>query len=146
MSDAGSAAGEVGGALAGVVALLYAMGKGFAWFLNWNEARASTRSVKLDKWHDELEEREKALDARINERMSSFEQQVAELGRAANKWRMAFHLVAAELLQRNPQSIALMQAQKILAEEFPLSLADMTVPVDMQDAMAALDKVPTVTG
>ncbi len=140
MPDAGSAAGEAGGIFAGIVALLYAVGKGLAWVVNWRDARALTRSAKLDKWHDELEEKEKLLAAKIEQRMTAFETQVTEMGKAVNKWRMAFHMVAAELLQRNPHSMALMQAQKILAEDFPLLIGDAVLPPDMADSLRRLDE------
>ena len=59
MSDPGSAAGEAGGIIAGAVAVLYALGKGTAWLLNWKDARAQSRAAKLQLWHDELAKREK---------------------------------------------------------------------------------------
>lgn len=133
----GFSSGEVGGVLAGVVAVVVAAGKGIAWVLNWRDARAKTRAAKLDRWHEELLKREKELDDKIDNRMAGLEHQVGELGRAVDKWRMAFHLVAAELLQRHPQSAALMQAQKILAEVFPISLA---VPADMEEALGRIDE------
>ncbi|UZW55567.1 hypothetical protein NUH86_01810 [Sphingobium sp. JS3065] len=132
----GISSGEVGGVVAGLVAAAVAIGKGLGWLLNWRDARANTRTAKLDKWHDELERREKELDAKLEDRMESLERQVAQHTAALDKWRMAFHLVAAELLQRHPQSTALMQAQKILAEAFPVSL---TVPDDMAAALGRID-------
>ncbi|MEV5021429.1 hypothetical protein MRBLMA1_001252 [Sphingobium sp. LMA1-1-1.1] len=126
----GISSGEVGGVLAGVIAVGMALGKGMAWLLNWRDARAKTRAAKLQVWHDELKAREDALDRKIDARLASFEQQV-------DKWRLAFHLVAAELLQRYPQSMALMQAQKILAEAFPIHLA---VPEDMARSLDRLDE------
>jgi len=139
----GISSGEIGGVLAGIIAGGMAIGKGLAWLLNWRDARANTRTAKLDKWHDELEqekrdldERRKDLDAKLDERMESLEQQVARHGVAIDRWRMAFHLVAAELLQRDPKSMALMQAQKILAEAFPLNLA---VPEDMEATLGQID-------
>lgn len=126
----GISTGEVGGVLAGVIAVGMAAGKAIAWVLNWRDARATTRAAKLDRWHEELLKREKELDDKIDQRMAGLEHQV-------DKWRMAFHLVAAELLQRHPQSAALMQAQKILAEAVPLSLA---VPADMEAALGRIDQ------
>lgn len=141
--DSGVSPGEVGGWLAGAVVLLGAFGKGIAWLLNWRDARAQTRAAKLQAWHEELARRETALDAKVDERMAGLEQQVAELGRNVDKWRMAFHLVAAELLQRHPQSTALMQAQKILAEACPMHLSDIIIPPDMERTLSRLDDVTT---
>ncbi|AMK18688.1 hypothetical protein [Sphingobium sp. MI1205] len=133
----GISSGEVGGVLAGVVAMGVAVGKGLAWLINWRDVRASTRSAKLDKWHEELARREKDLDDKLDHRMNGLERQVGDLTVAVDKWRMAFHMVAAELLQRHPQSAALMQAQKILAEAFPIHLA---VPEDMARALGRIDE------
>lgn len=135
MADAGSAAGEAGGIFAGAVALLVVIGKGAAWLINWKDTREQTRSAKLQIWHEELKEREEALDERVDRRMEALESQLVDLSRTVDKWRTAFHLVAAELLQRHPQSVALMQAQKILAEAFPLHLHDMNIPGDMQKTL-----------
>lgn len=129
----GLSSGEVGGALAGVIAVGMAVGKGVAWLLNWRDVRAQTRAAKLQVWHDELKAREDALDRKIEARLASFEQQV-------DKWRLAFHLVAAELLQRYPQSMALMQAQRILAEAFPMHLSDVALPEDMERSLRQLDE------
>ena len=131
----GISSGEVGGVLAGVVAVGVAASKGLAWLINWRDARAQTRSAKLDQWHEELKRREMDLDEKLDQRMNGLEQQVGDLTKAVDKWRMAFHMVAAELLQRHPQSAALIQAQKILAEAFPIHLA---VPEDM---VRTLDRV-----
>lgn len=131
--------GEAGGMFAGILALLALVGRGIAWIVGWSDARAISRSAKLDQWHKELVERDRELDARDDRRLAALEGQVAELTRAVDKWRTAFHLVSAELLQKNPKSVALMQAQKILAEAFPLHLDDMAVPADMGAQLDRLD-------
>lgn len=136
---AGLSTGEAGGLFAGAVALLAVLGKGAAWLINWGDARAQSRAAKLQLWHDELKERETALDAQINGRLAALELQVKDLTATAEKWRTAFHLVAAEQLQRNPHSAALLQAQKILAEIFPWHLEDSAIPQEMQ---GALDRMP----
>ncbi|MEV5033692.1 hypothetical protein MRBLMC3_002929 [Sphingobium sp. LMC3-1-1.1] len=133
---AGTSLGEAGGQVAGALAILYAVGKAFAWIINWRDTREQTRAAKMQAWHDELKSREDALDRKIEDRMASFEHQVGELTRVVDKWRLAFHLVAAELLQRDPQSKALLQAQRILSEAFPLNLA---VPEDMVETLGQLD-------
>lgn len=133
----GFSTGEVGGVLAGVVAVGVAAGKGIGWLLNWRDARAKTRAAKLDRWHEELLKREKELDDKLDQRMNGLERQVGDLTVAVDKWRMAFHMVAAELLQRHPQSAALIQAQKILAEAFPIHLA---MPADMEEALGRIDE------
>lgn len=129
MSDpagSGMSAGEIGGIFAGVVALLAAIGKGAAWLLNWNEARANSRSAKLQAWHDELAQREAKLDDDINDRLAVLEasyqrlsdQHVVVLQRF-DRSQMAYRLIAAELIEIAPHSAALVQAQMILAQPFP---------------------------
>jgi len=129
--------GEVGGYLGGALAICMALGKGIAWAINWRDTRAQTRTAKLDAWQNELKEREKLLADKVDQRMDELEHQVGALTVAVDKWRMAFHLVAAELLQRHPQSAALMQAQSILAEAFPVVL---TVPADMEETLGKIGR------
>mgnify|MGYP000379001101 CR=1 FL=1 len=129
MSDVQPATvGEVGG----MVALLGMVGATIKWLWSAAQKAGSTRSAKLDRWHEELSERERALDEKLNARMSAMEAQVKDLGGAVDRWRMAFQLVAAEMLQINPRSRALLQAQRILAEVYSV---DFTVPADMEAAL-----------
>lgn len=132
MSDpagSGLSAGEIGGIFAGVVALLAALGKGAAWALNWNDARVNSRSAKLQKWHEELTEREARIDAQINARLNTLESSYDRLNDAhalvlqrLDRSRMAYRVIAAELIEIAPHSAALVQAQMILTEPFPTDI------------------------
>lgn len=132
MSDIQTSPGEVGGVIAG----LGVLGAGFKWLWTAIQGSRETRAAKLDRWHSELTERERALDAKIDARMEAMETQVKELTGAVDRWRMAFQLVASELLHLNPRSQAILQAQKILAEVYPVSLS---IPDDMTETLNKLD-------
>lgn len=129
MSDpaaSGLSAGEIGGIFAGLVALLAALGKAAAWLLNWNDARVNSRSAKLQRWHEELTERETRIDAQVNARLNTLETSYERLNDAhsvvlqrLDRSRMAYRVIAAELIEIAPHSAALVQAQMILTEPFP---------------------------
>lgn len=130
-------AGDVGGVFAGLVAILYALGKGAAWVLNWKEARENTRSAKLDAWHRELAEREAKLDAEIETRLNRVEQDHATLVKnhtevliRFERSRAGYRVIAAELISLAPHSAALIQATAILKEALP-------IPTDLSPEMAA---------
>lgn len=72
----GISAGEVGGVVAGVIALVAAIGKGLAWLLNWNEARTSNRQARLEKWEASLVERERSYREEIEARLEQAEERL----------------------------------------------------------------------
>jgi len=128
VSDAGGvSAGEVGGIIAGAIAIFAALGKGVAWLLNWKEARESSRSAKLQVWHDELTSREAKLDAEIASRLSRIEEKYERLEKnhfdvliRFERQRNAYRVLAAEVIAVAPHSAALIQAQMILEEPMPV--------------------------
>jgi hypothetical protein len=77
MADSGISAGEAGGVLAGVLASLGLVGGGIKWAAGWNERRAMSRATKLQKWHEELDEREHHLDAGRTAYTQTLEQKIA---------------------------------------------------------------------
>lgn len=137
MSDPSSAAGEAGGIFAGAVALLYAVGKGTAWLLDWKDARAQSRAVKLQQWHDELEKREAAQDERDRAYRQHIETQLRRLAVENRVLRKAFELVAEPLRRIEPDNPNLMQAQSMLDRAFPL---DPALPNDMAILMSMIDE------
>lgn len=137
MADPSSAAGEVGGVFAGTVALLYALGKGAAWLLNWKDARAQSRAAKLQAWHDELKKREEEQDARDREYRQHIETQLRRQQVEIRVLRRAFELVAEPLRRLEPDNPNLSQAQAMLDRAFPL---DPSLPNDMSILMAMIDE------
>lgn len=148
MSDTGGvSAGEVGGIIAGAIALLAAMGKGAAWVLNWKDARANSRSAKLQVWHDELTAREAKLDAEIASRLQRIEEKYERLEQnhfdvllRCERHRNAYRVLAAELIQVAPHSAALIQASMILEEPLPVpsmpGAPELLGEIDAADAAA----------
>lgn len=128
--------GEVGGVFAGIVALLYAIGKGIAWLLNWNDARASTRTAKLDAWEVKLDKRETEFEAKTDARMTTMEHEMTAMGRENRALRTAFQRVAVRLQFFSPNDPALADAERILAQAIPLE------PFTPPDMTKRLDEMP----
>ncbi|WP_278983281.1 hypothetical protein [Sphingobium yanoikuyae] len=136
MADPAAAAGEAGGIFAGAVALLYAIGKGGAWLLNWKDARAQSRAAKLQAWHDELEKRETEQDERDRRYQQHIETQLRRLTAENRVLRRAFELVAEPLRRIEPTNPALAQAQQMLDRAFPIAPG---APEDMAVLLSMLD-------
>lgn len=139
----GVSGGELGGLVAGVIALLIAIGHGSRWLLGWSDNRARTRHEKLNTWQTELEHREKTLDNAVSARLLLLEKQVpqlihlqAKMRTMVDRWRIAFKIVAAELVTIAPHSMALMQAQSILADA---ETWEPVVPDDMGEMLDEMD-------
>ncbi len=137
MSDPGTAAGEAGGIFAGAVALLYAVGKGMAWLLNWKDARAQSRAAKLQAWHDELAKKEKEQDDRDKRYQQHIETQLRRQSIEIRVLRRAFELVAEPLRRLEPDNPKLVQAQNMLDRAFPL---DPGLPIDMGALLSMIDE------
>ena len=122
MSDV--SAGEVGGIVAGVLAVAAALGKAAQWvWASYRDAGAS-RSAKLDRWHDELTQREHALKAEMDRQLSEMRVVQEEL----EAHRIAIHVLVAKVARDDPHAPELRQVADVLGAAFPLHmevLADM---------------------
>ena len=122
MSDV--SAGEVGGIVAGVLAVAAALGKAAQWvWASYRDAGAS-RSAKLDRWHDELTQREHALKAEMDRQLSEMRVVQEEL----EAHRIAIHVLVAKVARDDPHAPELRQVADVLGAAFPLHLE---VPADM---------------
>jgi hypothetical protein len=122
MSDV--SAGEVGGIVAGVLAVAAALGKAAQWvWASYRDAGAS-RSAKLDRWHDELTQREHALKAEMDRQLSEMRVVQEEL----EAHRIAIHVLVAKVARDDPHAPELRQVADVLGAAFPLH---MEVPADM---------------
>lgn len=134
--------GDLAGILGGIVSLVVAAGGGIRWLCSAQERRVRRRDEKLDRWQGELEERERSLDGSLMGRLLSLEakaERVEPLERRTERLRLAYRLVASELLRLSPHSGALLQAQALLAEEAgPLLTA---LPDDMADQIDRLGEI-----
>ena len=126
MSDV--SAGEVGGIVAGVLAVAAALGKAAQWvWASYRDAGAS-RSAKLDRWHDELTQREHALKAAIDQQLTQIRVIQAEQGKELEAHRIAIHVLVAKVARDDPHAPELRQVADVLGAAFPLH---MEVPADM---------------
>src|SRR5690348_16553192 len=103
-------AGDYGGAFAGVVALLAALGKGIAWLLNWQGAREQRRSQRLAEWEASLVRREKEYREDLEHKFAAIEGEVAELDKQKNALGVALYDVTLALREKDPRHPALTRA------------------------------------
>ena len=113
-----SSAGEAGGIFAGTVAVLGLIGAGVKWALNWNDARAHTRSAKLDAWHEELKAREASLDKQQAKYQAQIEARLAHVEMENRALGEALGLVTIALRGRDPGNPALVAADDIIKNAF----------------------------
>ena len=148
-------AGEVGGAFAGVVALLASLGGGLSWMLNWGDRRAALRDRKLQAWEDSLAAREiaqrealaaqmarlEALAALRGNRLQAVEAEVGMLRRLWLDTRGVLLEVTVELQVHAPLSAALARASAHLQRCHPGydAAPDPDLPDDLAQLAARLD-------
>lgn len=137
-------AGDYGGAFAGVVAALAALGKGIAWLLNWQGAREDRRAAKLQAWEDSLTRREKEQREELERRFEQRDAAVADRDKAIDELRhqvgalgASLFDVTAALRTENPTSPALARAAASLRTAFP---AEVDVPIGLAELIATLDR------
>jgi uncharacterized protein HemX len=120
--------GEVGGVFAGAVALLVALGHGMRWWLGWTDRRAATRSAKLDAWQNQLDQREKRIEAQQVEHWTRVERELELLRREHAALLGGYQLVTAALRVADPDNDALRRADELLRSAF---LLEPVLPGDM---------------
>lgn len=142
--DNGVSAGEIGGVVAGLVALLAALGKGAQWIFNWKGAREDARAARLKAWEDSLDRREKAHREETEQELAEFRAEVGVQGRQIsetlallNITRTALELVTARLRQVAPDSPELEHAEALLRPSF---LRPTSLPVPIPEDMMALSR------
>lgn len=147
MSEPGAPSGwDIAALIAGALAVLGALGKGFAWLLAWGDRRHQSRMDRLEREENELAEDWSAFRKRVMSerddlavRVTSLERRDIARAKENAALRVAFELVAAGLRVLDPDNIALRQAEQILATAFPL---DPNLPLDMTNALGVLDAAP----
>lgn len=139
--------GDAGGVFAGVVAGLYAIGKGLAWLLNWQNARGEDRSKRLKVWEESLDRRERDLRLSMEAELGELRDEVEAQGRdladqtAINQLtRMALVEVTTELERRAADSLALQRAKALLHRTEPNALL---LPSDIATLARAADERST---
>lgn len=149
--DNGVSAGEIGGVVAGLVALLAALGKGAQWIFNWKGAREDARAARLKAWEDSLDRRERTHREeteheleQVSEALGKVREELGQLGRQSAEQsalltvtRNALHLVTERLRQVAPDSPELEYAEVLLRPGF---LASPPLPITMPPDMAELQR------
>jgi hypothetical protein len=138
-----SSAGEAGGLVAGVVAVLYAVGKAVAWVWQRFEGRIDRRAADNLSEAARLAAWRKALDAEaaehrrgIRAKLEALELELAELRVQGAALAAGLLDVALELDDRAPESPALARLGETLRKAFKVG-ADL--PAEMRVLLARLD-------
>ena len=97
-------AGDYGGAFAGVVAALAALGKGLAWLLNWQGAREDRRAQRNAEWEASLTRREKEGREQLEAKFAAIEGRVAQLETQNEALAVSLTDVTDELRRIEPAS------------------------------------------
>jgi hypothetical protein len=120
-----------------VVGVLGLVGGGIRWLLSWAREGSVSRDAKLNKWHEELTEREHAITEQEREFQDRIERRLETLESENAALRQAFTLLSATLRQHDPANPALTRAEAILAAAFPIPLG---VPADMVEQLREVDR------
>lgn len=131
--------GEAGGTLAGIVALLALFGGGLKWLFGFiasrNDVTVSSRTAKLEAWHQELNEREADFEARQKEYHERIEMRLTQVEAANRVLLRAVEMLSASLRVIKPDDAVLAQVTTMLETAFPV---DMTLPEGMRSQLAAI--------
>lgn len=130
MDNGGVSVGEAGGVLAGVIALLAAMGKSFKELINWKDAREKSRAAELKAWEDSLARREKENRERTEDRLEAVESKLSLV-------TGALFDALGELHRLDPASPVLARAKQALQQAYPL---DVDTPPDIQALVRRIDR------
>lgn len=109
-------AGDWGGAFAGVLAALAALGKGLAWLLDWNRAGLSSREARLQRWEESLAGREKIYREEIEQHLAETRAELDKVERTMAIMRAVLSEVMLELRHHVPNSPALTRAAETLKD------------------------------
>jgi hypothetical protein len=145
MADTGGAsAGEIGGVLAGGVAILGLVGGGLKWLAGWAIKRDETRAARNARWEAELDEREKALEIKLADSLAQCERHCADIQAKFDNlfdesrvMRVVIELVLPQLEQFAPASPTIELARKMLAGIFKLREP---TPADITAHIVTLDR------
>jgi len=100
------------------------------WLVNWLTGRMDRRQALLDQQDARIDQEWKQIRDEMKERLDKIETQNGAL-------RVAFHHVAGALVRVDPSNPALLLAEQILAQAFPLDLNALAA-----QAGAAIDSIP----
>lgn len=107
-------AGEWGGAFAGLVAGLAALGKGAAWLLDWNRTGLTRREERLASWEQSLASRERNYREEIESQLASARTEIERVEAEVGQLRSVLSEVTGELLRLGHDSPILARAVRAL--------------------------------
>lgn len=131
-------------AAAGVFAAVFkAIGGAAAWLASSTERQASRRETKLNRWHEELVEREHDLQAANEKFQKDLRQELETIKAQMRAVNYAFQLVSTELRVKDPANPALRQADELLRAAFKI---DLELPEDMLIGLARIEAADRAKG
>lgn len=133
--------------VAGIIAILGALGGAGKWLFDWLERREQRRidqeqrreddrAAKLQKWHDELDARETRLDTERETHLARIERRMEQMENELDALRNAYRLATAALRAIDPGNSALRMADELLRAAFPINSS---TPPDMAAQLRKLD-------
>lgn len=135
----GTSPGELGGMIAGALALLGTAGAGLKWLAGWVGAREDARAARNARWEADLDQRERAMDDKLSASLARCEEHCAAVEAKFEKVRIVLMLVLPELQRVAPYSPALKHARELLRDTFP-------IPIDLPGDMAGMiDEIDRAT-
>ena len=131
--------GEIGGIIAGILGLLAALGAGLKWWLDFMAKRwdvnQTSRTAKLQTWHNELEERERDFEEKQKAYQAQIEARLSQVERTNRNLLRAVEMLSASLRVLEPNNPALAQVSALLETAFPIG---MDLPADMRAQLGAV--------
>ncbi len=107
----------------------------FRWFVRWWTERLDKRQANLDAQEQRADDEWRKIRQELRDELDDARAWRARLETQNNTWRAVFHHVATALIKVDPRNPALIEAEQVLAQAFPLDLSLLA-----ERAEAALDR------
>lgn len=137
--------GEIGGTIAGVVALLALFGGGLKWLFDFAARRRdineASHTAKLQTWHDELEVREREFEDKQKAYQAQIETRLSQVESTNRTLLRAVEILSASLRVIEPNNPALAQVSQLLETAFPV---DTGLPADMVAQVSSIRESRTL--
>lgn len=131
--------GEIGGILAGALAILAAFGAGLKWLVDFvarrRDVSEASRTAKLQTWHDELDQREREFEDRQKAYQLQIEARLSQVEATNRTLLRAVEMLSASLRVIEPNNPALAQVSQLLEAAFPV---DFGIPDGMRAQLGAI--------
>lgn len=138
MAETGGASpGEIGGVVAGAIAVLGVLGGGVRYLVGVINARGDTRASRNAEWERDLDAREREMERKLAESLRQCEAHCAVMQVKLDKTVMAVLLLLPEVTRAVPESPAIRQVRELLADVIPDKIE---IPADMAAQLAAIDE------